>query len=419
MSAFMVVRQDDVTVPFVVVTAAGVPVPEVSEFLEDLAARGRASYTLQSYSLGLADFLSWLAGRGSGLDSVDVRVVQAYVMAFRVGAKTGAAPVRAEVAGQLHPVTRKAHPTVERQPRTVNHRLSVLSSFFSFLIERDDRAESGPWRGRSNPVPAGGGDAGAHGSPGRDAPQRGRRGELRLRNPRRIPRAVEAGLAERLIDEARSWQDKALLTLLWRTGQRIGDWHDVHGCHGLLGLRAGDVDERASNIMVRLKGARDEHVVPVTEDFWPLWRHYLVEERCWAQTPAAWVGFRRGKGKPLTYSTFESALRAIGARLDVNVNAHMFRHALAQALVETSGLKVAQEILGHRHIGTTADTYGRTDQRAMVEAVARAKLWCDLDAHQPPGPPAVDEFAFAYDPVTVAELDAVAHPDLGGRDDRC
>lgn len=419
MSAFVVVRQDDVTVPFVVLTAAGVPVPEVNEFLEDLAARGRASYTLQSYSLGLANFLSWLAGRGSGLESVDVRIVQEYVMAFRVGAKTGAAPVRVLVAGQLHPVTRKAYPAVERQSRTVNHRLSVLSSFFSFLIERDDRAESGPWRGRSNPVPAGGGGAGGHGSPGRDAPQRGRRGELRLRNPRRIPCGVEAGLAERLIDEARSWRDKALLTLLWRTGQRIGDWHHVHGCHGLLGLRAGDVDERASNILVRLKGARDEHVVPVTEDFWPLWRRYLVEERCWAETPAAWVGFRRGKGKPLTYSTFESALRTIGARLDVNVNAHMFRHALAQALVETSGLKVAQEILGHRHIGTTADTYVRTDQRAMVEAVARAKLWCDLDAHQPAGPPAVDEFAFAYDAVTVAELDAVAHLDLGGADDGC
>src|SRR5581483_2195207 len=418
MSAFVVVRQDDVMVPFVVVAADGAAVPEVSVFLETLAARGRASYTARSYSLGLADFLSWLEAGGRRLECVDVGVIQEYVMTVRVGAKNGAVPVRGQVAGQLHPVTRKAYPAVERQPATVNHRLSVLSSFFSFLIERDERAGWGPWRGRLNPVPAGGRDSGGHGSPGRDAPRRGRRGELRLRNPRRIPRGVEAGLAQRLIEEARSWRDKALLTLLWRTGQRIGDWHDVHGCHGLLGLRVADVDERSSNVVVRLKGARDEHVVPVTEDFWPLWRHYLVEERCWAETPAAWVAFRRGRGKPLTYSTFESALRAIGARLDVNVNAHMFRHALAQAVVETSGLKVAQEILGHRHIGTTADTYVRADQRAMVEAVGRAKLWCDLDAHQLPGVPDVDEFVFAYDPFTVAELDAVAHLDLvEGRDD--
>lgn len=198
------------------------------------------------------------------------------------------------------------------------------------------------------------------------------------------------------------------MTLLWRTGQRIGDWHELHGRHGLLGMRLHDVDERTSTVLVRLKGARDEHRVPVTEDFWPLWRRYLVEDRCWAATPAAWVGLRRGKGRPLTYSAFESALRSVGSRLDVNVNAHMFRHALAQAIVETSGLKVAQEILGHRHIGTTADTYAHVDQKAMVEAVARAKTWCDLDARRPTAPTDSTRFVFAYDPVTLAELEAVA-----------
>lgn len=139
-----------------------------------------------------------------------------------------------------------------------------------------------------------------------------------------------------------------------------------------------------------------------------MWRRYLVEDRCWAATPAAWVGLRRGKGRPLTYSAFESALRSVGSRLDVNVNAHMFRHALAQAIVETSGLKVAQEILGHRHIGTTADTYAHVDQKAMVEAVARAKTWCDLDARRPTAPTDSTRFVFAYDPVTLAELEAVA-----------
>src|SRR5215207_11367757 len=76
----------------------------------------------------------------------------------------------------------------------LNHRLSVLSSFFSFLIERDTRAGSGRWRGQMNPVPASGGGMGTHGSPGRDAPRRGRRGELCLRSQRRLPRAIDAAL---------------------------------------------------------------------------------------------------------------------------------------------------------------------------------------------------------------------------------
>ena len=404
--AVTVDRQPEGLSPYVVVGGDGEAVVEANEFLEYLAGRGRATYTLRSYALGLADFVGWLHARGIAADDVDLQAVAAYVTAYRQGPKGGATTVDAERAGRLHPVTRKPYPARERQPRTVNHRLSVLSSWFAFLIERDTAAGSGAWRGRLNPVPSSAA-VGAHGSPGRDAPRRGRRGELRQRSPRRLPRAVDPDLAQRLIGETRSWRDKALLTLLWRSGQRIGDWHEVHGCHGLLGLRLYDVDERAGTVLVRLKGARDEHRVPVTDDFWPLWRRYLVEERCWAETPAAWVGFRRARGKPLTYAAFESVLRSLGHRLDVNVNAHMFRHALAEAVVATSGLKVAQEILGHRHIGTTAETYVHVDQQAMIEAVGRAKTWCELST-VPSSEVPTGGFVFDYDPATLAELDAIA-----------
>jgi site-specific recombinase XerD len=407
MARFKARRQSEGAVPFEVIGDDG-PVPVVHDFLAHLVTCGRASYTVRSYAQGLADFFAWFDTHDVALDDAGRQTVVAYLGDFRAGAKAGAASVRREQAGRVHPVTRKVAPAVQRQPRTINHRLSVLSSFFDFLIRRDRDAD-GQWANRTSPVPAAGGDgAGSHGSPGRDAPRRGRRGELRQRPPRRLPRAVEPALAQQLVAEARSWRDKALLTLLWRSGQRIGDWHEVHGCHGLLGLRLADVDETSSSVLVRLKGARDEHRVPVTEDFWPLWRRYLVEERCFAETPAAWVAFRRGAGRPLTYAAFESSLRYVGAKLDVNVNAHMFRHALAQAVVATSGVKVAQEILGHRHIATTADTYAHVDPAAMVEAVTRAKAWCDLDGVSPSGV----GFVFAYDADTIAELDS-----LGGWDD--
>lgn len=401
-------RQPDGPIPYVVVGGDGQPVGQVEAFLGHLVACGRATYTLRTYALGLADFVTWLDASGVTIDDVDIQVVEAYVLAFRHGPKGGAVAVDADQDGRVHPVTRKRAPQLQRQPATINHRLSVLSSLFTFLIARDTAAGSGRWCGRMSPVPTSVSGP-EHGSPGRDAPRRGRRSELRQRTPRRLPQAVEPELARRLIDEARSWRDKALLTLLWRTGQRIGDWHPLHGCHGVLGLHLYDVDELSATVLVRLKGARDEHRVPVTEDFWPLWRRYLVEERCWADTPAAWVGFRRARGKPLTYAAFESALRTLGARLDVNVNAHMFRHALAEAVASTSGLKVAQEILAHRHIGTTARTYVHVDQQAMIDAVGRARTWTDLAA-QPPGPDqdSVGGFVFAYDVDTIVELDAIA-----------
>jgi integrase len=126
--------------------------------------------------------------------------------------------------------------------------------------------------------------------------------------------------------------------------------------------------------VVRLKGARDEHRVPVTDDFWPLFARYLGEERGLGD-PAdpAWVAFRRGRGGPLGYATFESQLRQLSGRVGVRVTAHMFRHALAQAMVEKAGLKVAQDMLGHAHLSTTADTYARVDEQAMVTAVHQVK----------------------------------------------
>jgi integrase len=62
-------------------------------------------------------------------------------------------------------------------------------------------------------------------------------------------------------------------------------------------------------------------------------------------------------------------LRHIGRRAGISVHPHLFRHTLAQGVLETTGnIKVAQEILGHSHLSTTADLYLRVDQNEMVRA---------------------------------------------------
>lgn len=184
----------------------------------------------------------------------------------------------------------------------------------------------------------------------------------------------------------------------------------------MLGLSLGDLDRRSGSVKVRLKGARDQHRVPVADDFWPLFARYLGEERGLGEPgDAVWVAMRKGHGRPLSYATFESQLRAIGRRVGVSVTAHMFRHALAQALVDTAGLKVAQEVLGHAPISTTAASYAHVDEQAMVRVLARVNNLADLAARRgtttaPDGgrPGAAAGFAFDYDAETVRELDAAA-----------
>ena len=373
-----------------VVTGPGFGAGEASEFLASLACCGRGSYTQRTYALGLAHFLSWIDRHGVGLVDVDRRVVGEYVVAFRDGSEDGL--------------------VLGRQPRTVNHRLCVLASFFEFLARRDRDRGFGVFGERPCPVPVARSSMdGSHGMPGRDVVRRGRRGEYRQRVPRRLPRRVEPEVAVRLIDAACSERDRALLTLLWRSGQRIGDWSTMHGEHGILGMRLGDLDRRSGTIVVRLKGARDEHRVPVSDDFWPVFARYLGQERgLGAPGDPAWVMFRRGHGRPLTYSGFEQSLRHLCRNVGVHVTAHMFRHTLAQAIVDVAGLKVAQEMLGHAHISTTADTYSHVDEQAMVAAVERVRDLFDLRAATNLGEGTAGGYVFPYDPTTLAELDAAA-----------
>jgi hypothetical protein len=48
----------------------------------------------------------------------------------------------------------------------------------------------------------------------------------------------------------------------------------------------------------------------------------------------------------------------------------------------------------------------------MVDALVRAKKWCDLDAQASAAPNSGTGFAFAYDQMTLAELEAVAGGNL-------
>ena len=412
MAAFNMSRGGDDACAFLVVGPDGVPVPAVAEFLTALTTRGRSAYTVRAYALGLAHWLTWLHEQQTLVDGVSRQTVEAYIRAFRLGPKGGACPVDPERAGQIHPLTRKPFPSLRRLPRTINHRLSVLGAFYAYQIGLANESGSGAWYQRSNPVPVSAdGMAGQHGMIGRDAPRRGRAGELRQRVPRRVPLQLDPAMAEQLIAIAPSWRDKALLTLLYRTGQRIGDWSAFAGRHGVLGMTLTDVDERVGTVTVRLKGARDEHRVPVTVDFWPLWHRYLSTERSAGPAcQAAWVGARRGHGKPLTYAAFESALRMYGRKLGVNVHAHLFRHTLAQAIVDVGQLKVAQELLGHAHISTTADIYARVDQRALVAAVHAVQAAFDaraVESRVGPASPSA-RYAFAYDALTLEELERAA-----------
>ena len=350
----------------------GGEVGDANEFLTMLVVAGRSSYTQRSYALGLASFLRWLAERERSLLSVDRRLIIAML-------------------GQWAPT---------RSAATVNHRLAVLGSLFSWLIDRD--ADGGVWLGRAIPVPVRDGRV-AHRMAGRDMPVR-ERVDLRRRVPVKVPRTVSAADSERLVEATSCQRDRAILLVLLRSGARIGDWLGAGDRHGVLGLAVDDIDAMGGWVRVRLKGSRSEHRVPLAPDACDAWRAYLLGERAVGSGDWAWAGRRRGAGRPLGYDAFASALKATAGRAGVAVHAHMFRHTLAQDLVDNGSLHVAQGMLGHSSIATTADRYSRTSEAVMVAAMADAAGRAERRLHRIEGG---GGWVFPYDARTIEVLDAL------------
>lgn len=397
MSIYRALRgTEEFSASFRVCGARGMSVGSCDQFLTELSQRDCSAYTQRAYAIGLAHFFSWLHHAGGDPERVTQQIVGSYIAEFARGGKQGAV------------ASSRAQKT--RQPRTINHRISVLSSYFEYCIRCDTEDGRGPWNGRVNPASGNPlAEVPRHGMIGRDLPQhRPHRDGFRRRVPHTLPRRLDPSEIQKLIETASSWRDKAILTLLSRAGQRIGDWSTLAGRHGVLGMTLDDIDRRRRTITVRLKGARDEHRVPISDDFWPLLDKYLsAERRAASDVGALWVAARKGQGKPLGYATFESSLRYIARKAGVSVHPHLFRHTLAQGVLDTTGnIKVAQEILGHAHLSTTADLYMRVDQHAIVTALAAVKTGAERSATQRTWLSSKEaQYAFRYDDQTIAELE--------------
>ena len=80
----------------------------------------------------------------------------------------------------------------------------------------------------------------------------------------------------------------------------------------------------------------------MTDDFWPLLDKHLSTERRSSDEVHAWIAARKGRGKPLGYASFESSLRYIARKAGISVHPHLFRHTLAQGVLDATGnIKVA------------------------------------------------------------------------------
>lgn len=308
----------------------------VNEYLSYLADRNYSPQTVRVYGFSLLAFCRWLASEEIDVEAVSTDVLLRYLAACR----------QATVPGRPGPnvVRLDGRRADGYAAATVNHRLAAISGLFGFRSMRDP--------GTTNPVPRGKEarslSAGERNGLLAHVARRPRqRSALRLREPQRLPRALDGDEVIALVGSLRTWRDRAIAGLMVFCGLRAGE---------VLSLDVADVDIGGRWLRVSGKGSKERRV-PLDVDVAGVIQTYLLTER--PETPASRlfvVAKGPSRGQPLTAAGLRTIFRYHRAAAGVpGGHPHALRHTFGTALAEAGvDLAVMQALLGHAHIDTTA-----------------------------------------------------------------
>ena len=289
--------------------------PVVDRYLEFLAARCRPN-TVLAAGFDLKVFFTLVPVEPTEVTTADVL---AFITAQRASDADGA-------------VVRLVDGESGLSARTIQRRLSSLSSMFSYLIVRGDADQ--------NPVP--------RGLSTRRSRDRGGRGVPLIRTPRTLPRVAEPTEVDALLGACRRWRDRAMLEAMVLGGLRRCE---------VLGLRLEDLDgARRQVFIVEGKGGH-QRKIPISSRFFATVGDYLrVERPDDSNTDRLFVVLKgQRRGQPLSDEglgqVFKSARERSGVR---RITCHQLRHTCFTRLREAGmELEALQAQAGHRSLDTT------------------------------------------------------------------
>jgi len=283
-----------------------------SQYLAALRARQAPVATVRAYAVDLRRFA---AGVSADLAAVDAAAVRAFLEGER-----------------------------ERSPATRRRRHAALCSFYRWLVQQE--------LVDVNPMP-------------RVAP---------VEVISRLPRPLDAEAVRTVLQRipASATRDRALFTLLYETGMRIGE---------ALGLQRADVDLTTDDEKVRVlgKGGRERTVLltAAPESVRLLRRHLRVSR---ITSGSVFRGDPRygGSNLPVGYTTARAAWRRYCGEAGVVATIHQLRHSRASQLVRAGvPLGTVRKLLGHRNIQSTllyAEVDAATAKRDLLEYQRRQAI---------------------------------------------
>jgi integrase/recombinase XerC len=269
-------------------------------FLEHLSLEHGSSHTVVNYAVDLAQFASFIQGKGRGsapLESLETRVVRSYVR---------------EMSGWGYAKS------------SIARKLSALRAFFFWCRDRS-LIDIDPMRGVHGP---GMGKA--------------------------LPRAVSYETITELMEaasrEKHAKRDLLVLEILYGCGLRISElaaltWADIDMEERWLTVRGKRNKERRVPFGKYAHGALAEWRTEVASRF---------ARESLESLPQGYVICDK-KGQPLTVRTLHRIVTGIARKKGYfQITPHVLRHSCATHLLERgASLKFIQELLGHENLATT------------------------------------------------------------------
>jgi len=367
----------------------GTVVEPVRDYLLELTVSDYSPASVKSYAYALLDWFRFLhtasvawcnAGRGE---------VRDYVLRLRAAENPYRRRATADTPapGAVNARTGKPSLATGYKAATINHRLSIIKSFYAY----HRGCGTGP---TLNPVPMHppGERPNAHHTPD-DPWVTVRRAPYRQKESVRPPRAITDALWDEIFHALRHDRDRAIFCLLLSSAGRAGE---------LLQMTPQDIDWGGQAVRLITKGTRAAQWVAASPDFFRWLARYLAAHEEIAPAAPLWQTVRR-PSRPLNYQALRKILARINATLGTNLVLHDFRHTCAMRLASDPAVPLiaVQAHLRHKHLSTTAVYLRARPEEVITRVQAHHRA---SETHPPVAGADVAAGAWHYDPADLLVL---------------
>jgi site-specific recombinase XerD len=305
--------------PYRLLDAGGEEIAEANDFLDAQALRGLSKRSLRSYGYSLLNFWRWLSEEPADPSKLS----------------------EADLLGYIGFQHRCRSPGAQLDPKTINHRLTVVRSWYRYRTGRE--MPLGPRIIQNRSCWS---EKGSRGDFPSLRPRRRRARPVRVKESRRVVVPLTPQEVRVFLESLRSWRDLAIVGLMLFCGLRSEE---------VISVTLEDLDFTEGQIRVRGKGNK-ERVLPLPPQASSCLRAYLSMERPRTRAPELFVclkGPRRGHS--MTLAGLRSLFRYHRKRSRVTkANPHRFRHTFGTDMAR-AGISVPalMHLMGHTTVRST------------------------------------------------------------------